>query len=182
MHPFLLQPQVWELMLPLVVQGAWIFVAPESSAGEALGQSVGGILQLPEGCCQDGNEPKWGWRALQLWLPGPHTKGPHVPGEGASASGEQRAFAQCSFCTDAPSSLSLSAVSHSPGLGGAISISQVRRRPARWRAAGSGFTSRACLQPPLRVLPGCLAAPQSCNGVSSSLPSRDLYPTFRGFL
>ena len=51
MHPFLLQPQVWELMLPLVVQWAWIFVAPESSAGEGLGQSVGGILQLPEGCC-----------------------------------------------------------------------------------------------------------------------------------
>ena len=31
--------------------GAWIFVAPKSSAGEGLGQNVGGILQLPEGCC-----------------------------------------------------------------------------------------------------------------------------------
>lgn len=37
-------------------------------AEEGLGDSMGGILQLPEGCCQDGNERKQGWWALQLWF------------------------------------------------------------------------------------------------------------------
>lgn len=121
-------------------------MAPEPSvslAGGGPGTECGQILQLPEGCCQDGDKPRWGWRALQPRLPGPRTQGSPRPGEGASASGGQRAVAHCSLCTRASSSLSLSAASPSPGLGGTLSISQVRRRPGRWRAAGSGFTPRA---------------------------------------
>lgn len=80
MHPFLLRPQVWELMLPLVVRAmdcseGWDLCG--SRALSVLG-CVGGILQLPEECCQDGGKPRWGWRALQPRLPGPHTQGsPH---------------------------------------------------------------------------------------------------------
>ena len=80
-----------------------------------------------------------GGRGFQV----PAPRGPHIPSEGASASGEQWAFAHCSFCTRASSSLSLSAASPSPGLGGTLSISQVRRRPGRWREADLGFTPTA---------------------------------------
>ena len=177
MNPFLLQPQVQEVMLPRG-QGHGLFGGP-------------GPLQPQNPRCHHcwggpGRQHGWHPAASRRMLPGWERAQAGVVGTSAVVSRSpwpqvhrvpmrmpqpHESSRRLLSVPSAPTSRALTSPGLSAalqGVGGTISTSQVRRQPARWKVAGSGFMSRAVsLQPPRRALPGCFAALQSCGDASS---------------
>ena len=173
MYPFLLQPQVWELMLPLGVRAMDCSEGRDLCGPKALSVlgCVGSILQLPEGCCQDGDKPRWGWRAR---LPGPCTPGSPHPQRGCLSL--RRAVGFCSLFLLHPCLVFPEPLSGVPLPRAGWYPLHLTGEETAWQMEGGRFRlhahGRVCSH--RRVLPGCLAAPQNCDGVSSFFPPRDL--------